>query len=257
MALSGADGGATNVGRLWRDRGRGKWIGRARRMAGARSLSPVQAPAMLASVILTSAMLAGCSMTSSHVSDNLLPGDLRRSHKAVAFLMMGVRGEACPLARIGLGRRSKDGFRQTNVLLIRHNWWDRGGIPQIELAPGTYHVISWVCETGRYARSIGRKSRQFFSLGTTYLKSYAAFSVNAGEVVNVGYLRMVNLGGMEFVRFDVADLPPRAHAWLRRQYPRLYAQMITRLMRAGQSSAAPSSTPLPPAPPLSTPPRFN
>lgn len=184
--------------------------------------------------------LAACSMTTSRVSDGLSSGDLQQSNSGVVFLLMGVAGNSCPLARIGLGRAQKGGgYRQSKILLVRNNWWDKGGVPQVVLPAGTYHIVSWVCEQGRYVRSIGRKQKNSLSWASLYLQSYASFSVAAGEVVNAGYLRMVNMGGLEYVRFDVKDLPPRAHAQLRKDRPRLYARMRTRLMLPGRKTVPP------------------
>lgn len=111
------------------------------------------------------------------------------------------------------------------------------------LTPGQYLVTRVVCNNY-----------------TNYVLNgpFAQFHVNAGEIVNVGVLRLsTSLGGAfrgGTVRADgVGGLNPEAHVRIKEKFPRIHARMVTRYMTlvsvtrpspgTAPGSAAPSSLP--------------
>jgi hypothetical protein len=73
--------------------------------------------------------------------------------------------------------------------------------------------------------------------GGLFRKSYANFAVQSGEVINVGFLRLVPLGATQaafsrviLVGVVATDWPVSELDNFKQQRPALYAQMKTRLM---------------------------
>ena len=112
---------------------------------------------------------------------------------------------------------------------------------EARLAPGTYHVLSMTCVRNKTLKTMWEPQ------GNGLLRrSYATFSVAAGEVVNVGEIRAVRAGRIagafgEFkdVKIEVGDWPLSEIDRFRSQRPTLFAAMKTRLMVADGSAPSP------------------
>ena len=177
------------------------------------------------------AVIAGCGVQSSRVSDDLTIDKLAKDNSGVAIMQMGLGNSRCPGGNVTIGTQVAGGYEVVKTLLMRNTFIDKGVPPQVKLKPGTYHIIAWGCQRGNMIQSVGKPNSSFFEK-QRYPKSFASFTVNPGEVVNVGMLRMHQIGLLGLVNFEVTDLPPDLHAGLKKARPKLYAQMTTRLMKA-------------------------
>ena len=107
-------------------------------------------------------------------------------------------------------------------------------VAEVELDPGEYHVVGYQCtnQAGKHTTLTTSDGQQYFRA------SYAAFTVQAGEIVNVGFLHFgaSHVGRSTFgrpyeIEVKVTDWPLADLDRFKARRPALYAQMTTRLMR--------------------------
>jgi hypothetical protein len=180
--------------------------------------------------------LSGCSITlTSRVDDDLTGKALGKDGKGVALLSAGVQGEPCRQIYVALGVREKDGFRHYRGLMIQRA---KAPVAEVKLDPGEYHVIAFACANRGHTAKLGEGVNDggFYPL---YKKTFARFTVQPGEIVNIGFLQLKYLGETPsaFTKTIHADVTviewPRADLDVfREQRPGLAAQMKTRLMVA-------------------------
>jgi hypothetical protein len=186
--------------------------------------------------IAASAISAACAYTPG-VSPDLDQKILMRTRKAVAILQMGFEGEGCMKTTIEVGRRTGNDFESVQTLTFFPVPGSAGDAAQFELPPGEYHIVSWKCEVTvshrvlRITTLSRREGGNLFGDGARYKESYGSFSLAAGEIVNLGYLRMVRTSSST-MRLEVGDLARKQHEKLEREKPKLVAQMVTRLIKA-------------------------
>src|SRR5262245_15808363 len=147
---------------------------------------------------------------------------------------MGIEGEGCMVTTIGIGQRKEAGFETVETLRFFPVPGSAGDAAQVELAPGEYHIVSWNCSRPKGTPSITLGKYQggnVLGQGGQYTESYGSFRLAAGEIVNLGYLRMVRLSRTA-MRLEATDLPPQQHEKLAREKPQLVARMTTRLIHA-------------------------
>ena len=190
--------------------------------------------------LAVSGLALGCSQTSS-VSDGVAVAALSHSNTAIAVMKTGMAEQSCTTAIITLGKRAGDTFEPVQTVRVGKNvadWIDTHDVAQVELAAGEYHVLDWVCQerSGNmiFNKSVGKKEGGFWGIGGTYKRSMGSFTLAAGEIVNVGYLRFVPIGMSGAISIDVEDLPPKSREALQKEKPKLVAQMVTRLMKVEQ-----------------------
>jgi hypothetical protein len=201
---------------------------------GKRCAEGVRRHALLSAGLL----IGGCGITST-VSDDVSLTSLTAASQAVAIITVSIDGETCPLATIQLAKRSAAGYEATTSFSINTSKFSlsgliAGSIPQVPLAAGEHHIVSYLCsaQSGNttYTTTIGQKQGAFFGIGGTYKKSLANFTLAAGEVVDIGYLRIIPVGVAQIVTFHIQDQPPSVMEQLQKTKPKLFAQMKTRLM---------------------------
>jgi len=183
-------------------------------------------------------LAAGCGATgTSRISDELMSTSaLAQDKKAVALIKLGAADPACTVLTAGIGVRDNEAFKLVHTARIVQ----KGGeatIAELALEPGEYHVVSYLCT---------RPNGSHLALsepmgGGRFRKSYANFTLQAGEVINIGFLRLVPLGtsqvavsGVVVVGVVATDWPVSELENFKQQRPALYAQMKTRLMTVPQ-----------------------
>ncbi|MEL6374187.1 MAG: hypothetical protein AAFR04_09485 [Pseudomonadota bacterium] len=186
----------------------------------------------MAMTLAVAGALAGCAST-SRVTDQLTRNALLRGQQAVAILGFTFEGQRCKVTNALLAQESQPGlYRGLRPIKIVDAWPDAGGIPQVRLKPGTYHIVFVSCGVGARVFKVGQPASNF-ALSPHYRQSLASFTVGPGEIVNLGMLRLSGFAGRNAARVDVVAMPPGALAMLRRQRPNLAAQMVSRAMVAG------------------------
>lgn len=122
-------------------------------------------------------------------------------------------------------------------------------IAQVELDPGDYAIVRWLCFTDHY--NLGKRiitrhilgSEEQTTFGTSrYNKSFAKFMVSTGEIVNVGSLNIITVPSPAFyptVHIHVSDLPKDMLERFQIERPNIVSQMTTRLMIADWETLSP------------------
>lgn len=190
-------------------------------------------------------VLAGCvaPTLTSRVGDGISKLSLKQEVKGVALLSAGVSAGGCSQVYVVVGARNKAPDKGEGIysavrgLMIQPA---KAPIAEIKLDPGEYHIVGFVCANrGSSARLV--ESVDSGGLWASYKRSYATFTVQAGEVVNIGYLEIRYLGASDMtINADLAvrDWPLADLARFKQQRPELYAQMKTRLMRLNRITPA-------------------
>jgi hypothetical protein len=196
-------------------------------------------PAMLAAfarvvVIGFALFAAGCAATgTSRVSDELMTTSaLAQDKKAVALIKLGAADPACTALVAGIGARDNEAFKLVHTARIVQKSGE-ATVAELALEPGEYHVVSYLCTRPNGAHLMLAEPLG----GGRFKKSYANFTLQAGEVINVGFLRLVPLGATQatfsrvlLVGVVATDWPMPELENFKQQRPALYAQMKTRLM---------------------------
>jgi hypothetical protein len=187
-----------------------------------------------------SAGLTGCAGT-SRVDGTLSPAALAADKKAVALLRIGAASPTCKHVAVLLGTRDGDGFRRHSVLQVMNvHSLVEPAVAETELPAGAYHVIGYSCHDGRKPGVVADKADPgFLTTPGTYRTSYASFTVQTGEIVNVGFLHFhaSKIGNNAFGRpvrtnVTVSDWPLAELDRFKQKRPEMFARMVTRLMTA-------------------------
>lgn len=187
--------------------------------------------------------LAGCvaPTLTSRIGDGISKLSLKQEVKGVALLSAGVNYGGCRQVYVTVGTRNKTPDKGAGIyspvkgLMIQPA---KAPVAEIKLDPGEYHIVAFICANrGSSARLVEAVD----GFWPSYRRSYATFTVQAGEVVNIGYLRIRYLGAADTtISADLAvgDWPQADLARFKQQRPELYAQMKTRLMRLNRITPA-------------------
>jgi hypothetical protein len=194
-------------------------------------LALVRAAAMVGLVSL----VAGCSAATgtSRISDELMSTSaLAQDKKAVALIKLGAADPACTALVAGIGVRDADAFKIVHTARIVQKSGE-ATVAEVALEPGEYHVVSYLCARPNGAHLVLAEPMG----GGRYRKSYANFALQQGEVINIGFLRLVPLGATQagfsqvmLVGVVATDWPVSELETFKQQRPALYSQMKTRLM---------------------------
>ena len=175
---------------------------------------------------------AACTQT-TRVSGDLTTESLGQTKKAVAVMRVGAASPNCINVAVLLGVRDGEVFRRHQAVTVANvRSATEPAVAEIELDPGEYHVLAYSCASARKVTVLADKAD-----AQTYRSSYAFFTLQPGEVVNVGYLHVgaSRVGRSAFGRplrvdIDVTDWPLAELDRFKARRPAIYAQMTTRLM---------------------------
>ncbi len=139
--------------------------------------------------IAAGALLAACTQT-SRVDDNLSTASLAQTKKAVAVMRVGAASPTCVNVAVLLGVREGDGYRRHQGITVANvRSITEPAVAEVELDPGEYHVLAYRCQSA--GGTVKQVDDNAGPGGQLYRTSYASFTLQAGEIVNVGYLRLV------------------------------------------------------------------
>lgn len=115
----------------------------------------------------------------------------------------------------------------------------KNSFPEVILKEGTYYIVNVSCSTRgstwTYTGLLVDKSNANKKAPTKYRRAIAKFSIKAGEVINIGQLRIIKQKKKDFtgfnpVKFKVQDMPDYDYKRLREQRPEFMKVSKTRVM---------------------------
>ncbi len=165
---------------------------------------------------------------------------LSQSKRSIAVMKFGMPHEACKGHYLWLGVRDGNGHKQ--VARLQAPGAARpasANATEIELEPGEYHMLGYVCQRARSMIAFG-------SQGGPVTHSLASFTLGSGEVINVGQItakRRAQHPGAQ-VDLAVADWSLDDLTRFKAERPVLFAAMKTRLLtvKIGQPLTASEKT---------------
>lgn len=190
---------------------------------------------------IAAAAVAGCAGTSG-VSDALTAGALDQRTTGVAVIRAEILGHGCRGGSLTLGKKVGETFSAVATVQAAARAAEAGDdIMQVELPPGSYHVVNVACDQQAGARltrvSLGnRQGRNLVGLGGDYRRAFATFDLKAGEIVNVGTLSVL-AGANGSATVSVTPLPAASLVRFREVKPNLAGQMTTRLMTVSRGAS--------------------
>jgi hypothetical protein len=189
-------------------------------------------------------LAAGCTQT-TRVNDDVTTGALAETRKAVAVMRVGAASPDCLHVAVLLGVREGEGFRRHQGLTVMNvRSLTEPAVAEVELDPGEYHVLAYRCQTAKSIKTVSDTAG-----GQLYRTSFASFTLEPGEIVNVGYLRLVawrhgrnTFGRPVEMDIEVTDWPLAELDRFKAKRPHIYAQMKTRLMTVSSGAPRPPSS---------------
>ena len=213
-------------------------------LIGLRGRTAQRVTAMSACVVAAVAalLLGGCIPDGGGKVNEALTdtATLQTSSEAVALIRFPPPDPACIALGMQIGVAEGKLYRPLQTLRLKQ--LAVTNVMEARLAPGTYHVLSMTCVRTKSMQTMWEPE------GNGLLRrSYATFTVTAGEVVNVGEIRAVRagrttgiFGDFKDVKIEVGDWPLSELDRYRSQRPKLFAQMKTRLMTADGTAPSPA-----------------
>src|SRR5262245_62057204 len=183
--------------------------------------------------VVAAAVLTACTQT-TQVDESVTTAALNQTRKAVAVMRVGAVSPSCVNVAVLLGVREGEGFRRhQGVTVANVRSLTEPAVAEVELDPGEYHVIAYRCQSPSSIKTVHDSDG-----GQLYRTSYASFVVQAGEVVNGGYLHFgawregqSTFGRPAEVEVKVTDWPLNELDRFKAKRPHVFAQMTTRLMK--------------------------
>lgn len=188
-------------------------------------------------LVLLCSALTGCSgggRVNEQLSD---PVTLRNNKQAIGFLRLALPDPSCQSVALSIGVREGPLYRPQQTLKLQHTAVTN--VLEVLLAPGDYHIVGFACYRARSTLVMAEPQGDGLMR-----RSYASFTIGAGEVVNLGQIRLVRsgrsagvFGSFVGVTVEVSDWPLTELERFKSQRPKHYAEMRTRLMTVAQSQA--------------------
>ncbi len=178
-------------------------------------------------------VVSGCAQT-TRVDNATTSASLAGNRKAVAIMRVGAASPTCDHAQVLLAVRDGEGYRRIKPMTVLNlRSLTEAPVGEVELDPGEYHVVAYACVRGKGAKVVGDDAGNY----QTFRTSYAHFQINAGEILNVGYLHFHAkradsnaLGRAIEANIKVTDWPLAELDRFKAKRGPIFAQMMTRLM---------------------------
>lgn len=183
-------------------------------------------------VILLGTLLAGCAQT-TRVDDALITTAAGQQKTGLVLLKIGTDDD--PVCAANIGVKENDLYRTVKTVRVIQKR-NEPGIAEFELPPGEYHITALFCHTATDQR-VFMADQPFGGLTGMANKSFASFSISAGEVVNIGAIRPILVRFQNKILYEDIETDFAVSDWtladiekFRQKRPNLYARMRTRLM---------------------------
>jgi hypothetical protein len=187
-------------------------------------------------------LLAGCSNV--QVSEQLADtATLRDNKQAIGFFRLGRPDPSCLQLGVQLGIREGALFQPGQQRKLTQTQVTQ--VVEMILPPGEYHIVSITCFRARSTLVLSDPH------GNGLMRrSFASFTLAAGEIINLGELRLVDKKRTHGVWSSFHEIAVEVSDWalpelerFKSQRPKHYAEMRTRLMHVPQSMPAPEHIP--------------
>ncbi len=197
--------------------------------------------AFVACTLAVALSLSACS-GGGKVDEQLAnTAQLRDSKQAIALFRLANPDPSCLQLGVSIGQREGALYRPQQTLKLTQ--LQVTNVLEVLLAPGDYHVLGFACYRAR------SKLEMVEPEGNGLLRrSYASFSVAAGEVVNLGQINLVRSARSKGVFNSFTDVEVQITDWplaeldrFKSQRPKLFAEMRARLMTAAPKQNTPEA----------------
>ena len=188
------------------------------------------------------AFLAGCN--GPRINEQLADGPtLKQNQQAIGLFRIGRPDPSCLHLGVQLGVREGELYRPGYVMKLAQTRVTQ--VVETILPPGEYHIVSITCFRARSTMVLSDPQ------GNGLMRqSYATFRLAAGEIINLGEIRLVDKkrthgvwNSFHEIGVEIGDWPLEELERFKSQRPKLYAEMRTRLMTAPAATATPDSAP--------------
>jgi hypothetical protein len=187
-------------------------------------------------------LLAGCSNV--QVSEQLADASALRDNKqAIGFFRLGKPDPSCLQLGVQLGIREGALFQPGQQRKLNQTAVTQ--VIEMILPPGEYHIVSITCYRARSTLVLSDPH------GNGLMRrGFASFRLAAGEIINLGELRLVDKKRTHGVWNSFHEIAVEVSDWslpelerFKSQRPKHFAEMRTRLMTVPQSAPAPEQIP--------------
>jgi hypothetical protein len=192
--------------------------------------------------ITAALLLSGCSNV--QVSQQLADAaSLRDNKQAIGFFRLGRPDPSCLQLGIQLGIREGALFQPGQQRKLTQTAVTQ--VVEVILPPGEYHIVSITCFRARSVLVLSDPH------GNGLMRrSFASFTLAAGEIINLGELRLIDKKRTHGVWNSFHEIAVEVSDWslaelerFKSQRPKHFAEMRTRLMTVPQSAPAAEQAP--------------
>jgi len=171
-------------------------------------------------------LIPACGPIQPPIQDSLTTIALAQQRKAVAILKLGSSDHSCLEIEVKLGVQQGASFKIVKSAITGSGQGHYGAhIVEVALDPGEIHVVEVRCSRTKSILKLGEPGPN-----GTGMRSLAWFRIEPGEILNVGYLEVLDSRNAKLARLSVGELPLAALDAYKQAKPGLFAQMKTRLM---------------------------
>ena len=188
-------------------------------------------------------MAALCGCVTARQGDDLPKEKLREDKKSIVLLHTSLHDANCGTIFASLAQPDESGryvYVRGGSVALRAAFDEKNLPSQLVLPAGDYGIVNLSCSAPYrnrvYNARVVEQGRMFDRSGTVYEKPIATFKVGAGEVVDIGSLRLPSrpVSGSsrrEFIGV-VTAIPEPFLKNLAEKNPQLYQQRVVRPMMA-------------------------
>ena len=185
--------------------------------------------------VVLSAAVGGRAGTSRIDDSELSVRRLKADKRAIALVRVGAASQKCLHVAVMIGVPAGEGYRRERVMAVANvRSLAKAPVAEAEFDAGEYHVIGYACTNDKGTKAIADDTGP---MSPIYRTSYARFTLQPGEVINLGFLHFhAELDGDSVfgrpikTAVGVSDWPIEELERFARSRPALYALMTTRLM---------------------------
>jgi hypothetical protein len=180
--------------------------------------------------------LPGCATNATFVAPNTQVENLAQENKGIVLVHTSLHEENCAIVRARLAKPDSSG-RYVSTELINLKLATNGPteLSQIVLTAGDYGFVTLQCQQPRANRSYNSQPVQLGNImdgsGHTYKRPIVTFSVQAGEVVDIGSLRLPVQDQRSVFSAVVTPTPVLSLQNLAASHPNLHGARVARLMK--------------------------
>jgi hypothetical protein len=190
-------------------------------------------------VFAVTAAIGGCTAFDARTGSELTPQTLTAESRGIVIIHTSLHEDRCQTITGTVARRDAAGYYSATESITLKAMLNLEQLPgQIVLPAGDFAIASLRCgqpyANKAYATRTSQKDGH-----SVYEKPLATFKVNAGEVVDVGSLRIAAAGrtpgfiSSSLFRTSVTPIPEVWLANLAAKDPRIHSARVSRPMEAG------------------------